>query len=342
MGNPSENKIKTEPANSTKGHEITDVLLIKEKVSPNSDKENEEDVVYELVENKNTRTKKVAETQTSYAEQIAQLQQTQASMALDLEDAFAASDELARELRKVKQTKKSSVTSYVALIIAGLALIIATIAAFFLGSLQSDITQLTTTIENLETRKHEEEDVKYLHARLDDLVIKTDRLLTEKVNSASQNKPNESESKPASLIADDNVIVKPKNNLPKTIKEIKTDKKAVQKKVDEKKNEKLNKPATPPVLEPKVSKNKSVVPKPKVKKEWTVALGSYKNASTAKKNARKYQQQGIPTTVIKVNAQGQVWHRLLTKAFASQQEATRYTAEVKRKLKIESVLVTKR
>ncbi len=341
MGNPSENKIKIEPEDSEKNDEITDVLLIKEDDSPDLNKD-DKDIVYTLVENQKPSTEENSETQMSYAEKIAQLQQVQDSMGLDLEDAFAASDELARELRKVKQTKKPSVTSYIALTIAGLALIITTIAALFLGSLQSDVTQLTTAIENLETRKHEEEDVKYIHARLDDLVIKTDRILAEKVDNALQNKPTEPDPKPVSSITNDEIVDKQKKDPLKTVINTETDKKVISNKVDKEKTTSLSKSSPPVVLKRPVSKNKSVTPKPKVKKEWAVALGSYKNASTAKKNAHKYQQQGIPTTVIKVNTQGQVWHRLLTKAFASQQEATRYTAEVKRKLKIESVLVTKR
>jgi cell division septation protein DedD len=342
MGNPSENKTKTEQEDSDKGDEITDVLLIKEDIPPDLDKEDEEDVVYELVENRNASTKEDSETQASYAEQIEQLQQTQASMALDLEDAFAASDELARQLRKEKQTKRSSVTSYVALTIAGLGLIIAAAAAFFSGSLQREVTQLTATIERLEVHKHKGDEIKYLHARLDDLAIKIDSLSVKKIETPAQNKPNESESKPVSLKTDDKVVAKPKKSPQKIIKETVVDKKVVQKKVDEKKTEKPSQPAVPPALDANALKKKPVVVKPKLKKEWAVALGSYKNASTATKNARKYQQQGVPTTVIKVNAQGQVWHRLLTKAFVSQQEAARYASKVKAKLKIESVLVTKR
>jgi len=342
MGNPSENKIKTELEDSDKSDEITDVLLIKENIPPNLNKEDEDDVVYELVEDLNANTKEDYETHASYAEQIEQLQQNQASMALDLEDAFAASDELARQLRKEKQTKRSSVTSYVALTIAGLGLIIGVAVAFFSGSLQREVTQLTAAIERLEVHKHEGDEIKYLHARLDDLAIKIDSLLVKKVETPAENKPNESEPKPVSLTADDKIAAKPKKSPQKIIKETATDKKVVPKKADEKKTEKSSKLAVPPVLDANALKKKPVDAKPKLKKEWAVALGSYKNVSTATRNARKYQQQGVPTTVIKVNAQGQVWHRLLTKAFSSQQEAAHYASKVKVKLKIESVLVTKR
>ncbi len=386
MGNPNENKIKTEQEDSDKGDEITDVLLIKEEIPSNLSKEDETDVVYELVENKTTVTKENSDPQESYDEQIEKLQQSQASIALDLEDAFAASDELARQLRKEKQTKRSSVASYLALTIAGIGLIIAAAVAFFSSNLQRDITELTATIERLKIHKHQEDETKYLHARLDDLAIKIDDILVEKVVLSSQNKPNQLDTKPTSLIVGDKVVAQPKNNLPKTLKETKTDKKVVQEKGNKQKDEKLNKPTIPPVLEPKVLKKnlpktlketqtdkkvvqekgneqkdeklnkpaiapalapkvlkkKPLVVKANVKKEWAVALGSYKNASTATKNARKYQQQGVPTTVIKVNALGQVWHRLLTKAFVSQQEAARYANKVKHRLKIESVLVTKR
>lgn len=342
MGNPSKNKIKTEQENSTKGDEIKDVLLVKEGNAPDLSKEDEENVVYELVENENVVTKEESETQVSYAEQIEQLQQIQASMALDLEDAFAASDELARQLRKEKQTKKSSATSYIALTIAGLGLIISAVAAFFSGSLQRDVTQLTSTIERLEVHKHEGDETKYLHARLDDLAIKYNSLLIKKVAVSAQNKLSNSAPKPILLKTDDNIEDKPKKSPQKIIKETIVDKKVVQKKADEKKTEKPNQLAVLPILETHPLKKKPIIAKPKLKKEWAVALGSYKNSLTATKNARKYQQQGVPTTVIKVNAQGQVWHRLLTKAFVSQQKAARYASEVKTKLKIESVLVTKR
>ena len=363
MGNPSENEIKIEQEGFDKGDEITDVLLIKEDTPSDLSKEDELDVVYELVENKMTITLDDSEDQKSYDEQIAQLQQTQASMALDLEDAFAASDELVRQLRKEKQTKKSSAISFIALTIAGLGLIVGVAAAFFSGSLQHDVRELTVAVERLEVHKHQGDETKYLHARLDDLAIKIDTLLVEKIETSSKNKVNESEPKPVSLIADDEAVAKSPQ---KIIKETVVDKKLVQKKADEKQTEK------PVAVKPKPKKEwvvknpekiiketvadkklvqkkadekkteKPVAVKSKPKKEWAVALGSYKNVSNATKNARQYQQQGIPTTVIKVNAQGQVWHRLLTKAFVSQQEAARYANEVKRRLKIDSVLVTKR
>ncbi|NOQ37188.1 MAG: hypothetical protein GQ569_15065 [Methylococcaceae bacterium] len=81
-----------------------------------------------------------------------------------------------------------------------------------------------------------------------------------------------------------------------------------------------------------VTKNKT--------KDWVVGLGSYKNAATAKEKASSYRKSGVPAIVVKVNAQGQVWHRVSTKSFNSKEEASAYSTQVKQKLNIKSTLVT--
>ncbi len=76
-------------------------------------------------------------------------------------------------------------------------------------------------------------------------------------------------------------------------------------------------------------------------KDWVVGLGSYKDEATANAKAKEYRTAGVPAAVIKVKANGEIWHRVSTRPFASKKEAQDYSEQVKSKLKIKSTLVTK-
>lgn len=385
MEKSTKNKTNIEPALVKKEHEITDVLPIKGDDSSDLNKENDRDIVYDLIEDQDAvpdDTSRIAVVEKSLKEQIKQLQQAQKSMTSQLKNALVVSDKLAKHLKKEKQGRQASVTSYVALTIAGLALIIGAAVAFFAGNLQRDVNTLITAVEQLSqpqqtNNKVSSADAKYIHARIDDLAIKIDNGLTGelavKTPTLLTNPPDKLEKEPLSSTTADEVPIETKTvatknletvakltptskNLPSTKTPL--DKTAVLKQPDEalspaiEKDNNEDKDLQAPikeVLQTQPSKNKSAnksVNKskatPSIKKNWVVGIGSYKNLVTATKNAHQYRKAGVPTTILKVNKQGQLWHRLLTKAFSSKQQATIYGEQVKRKLNIESILVIKR
>ncbi|MDQ7090541.1 MAG: SPOR domain-containing protein [Methylococcales bacterium] len=367
------NDTNTEQADK-EDDKITNVMPIKETNTSTSDHE-EDEVVYELIEEKSDQVENsavdessaadenLAADENSWQEQIKQLQETQALMALQLESAFTASDRLARQLKKERHARRASVTSYVALTMGGLALIIGATSAFFAGSLQRDVTELSTTISTLEQHKHPSDPInvastKYIHARLDDLAIKLNKVFAEQEATEKKAKLSSSVTNLPDKENKNKAVVKPKTITPPILettvpaKIIKLEDKTVKKNLTtepiakpptikpQEKKEPIRKPKVQTELIPDVIKNKPEI-KPVIKKEWVVALGSYKNSLTASKNANEYRKAGVPVVISKVNTQGQTWHRLLTKPFSSQQEATLYAERVKNQLKIESILVTK-
>ncbi len=360
MENSTKNKTTAKNQARTKEDEIKNVLLIKEQRETNESTGNDEDIVYELVENESINNE-------SLYEQIKQLQQNQESMAEQLNDAFAASNKLARQLKKERQVRRASMTSYVALTMASLALIIGIAAAFFTGSLQSEMTKLKNTIATLKNHQHQEKnitavDAKYIHARIDDLAIKLDKSLVENVNVQEiipSKKPQDNLIKQLDLLTtNDKPEIKnekPSTSNLSTTSELKppvltnllSKEKSIDKNANKEKrplinqDDNINKASDKLVLAPEVLKNK-IIKQPNTQKTWVVALGSYKNASTATRNANNYRNKGVTIIISKVNRQEQVWHRLLTKPFVSKQKASTYAEQVKRKLDIKTVWVIKR
>jgi hypothetical protein len=338
-------KNKTDNKQTTSKKEpITDVRLTKEH----------NNVVYDLIEETDNNTTVDA---SSLNEKIERLQHTQKSIALQLDDVVITVDKLTRQLKKEKQTRRASVTSYVALIMAGLALIIGLVVAFFVGSLQRDVNQLTAAVKQLEGLQTSSVDSQYIHAHRDDLALKIDSDLTKKeaiaTTTVSANKLNNL----ADQSVDNKIVATP---TPKFLTEATQLTSAPNQKSSLQNDAKLITAANQPsekILTSKtsetlpitsksqhssgLSKKKSII-NPPIKKNWNVSIGSYRNVHTATKNANQYRKAGIPTTIVKVNRQGYVWHRLLTKSLRSKYQATLYAEQVKRKLNIDSVLVIKR
>lgn len=100
-------------------------------------------------------------------------------------------------------------------------------------------------------------------------------------------------------------------------------------------------PIKPPAKTVTAENDKTTTETTQASKDWVVGLGSYKDEATANAKASEYRNAGVPATVIKVKANGEIWHRVSTRAFASKKDAQAYAEQMKSKLKIKSTLVTK-
>ena len=142
--------------------------------------ENKNDLVYELVEEDE------AIIENSHAEQIKQLQHTQKSIRHQLDDAFLDIDKLTRQFKKEKKTRQASLTSYIALMMAGIAFIIALGAVYFLSNSQEKVDTLARSIETLNDHNHTQTG-ESVHNQLEDLQLKVDNILDQQQSLASTN-----------------------------------------------------------------------------------------------------------------------------------------------------------
>ncbi len=138
--------------------------------TPDSLLGDEEDLVYELIEEEE------AITETSNVEEIKQLKHTQKSIRLQLDDAFLDIDKLARQFKKEKQARGTSLTSYIALMLAGIALILALGSIYFLSDAQESVDKLVRSIETLKNHNHTESG-ETIDSQIDDLKLKVDNLV---------------------------------------------------------------------------------------------------------------------------------------------------------------------
>ncbi len=125
--------------------------LHKSDQTPNPLLEDEDDMVYEL-------TDEDINTETASIEQIKQLQHTQKSIRLQLDDAFLDIDKLTRQFKKERQTRRASLTSYIALMIAGIALIMAVGSVYFLSDSQENVDNLVRSVDTLKKHNHTQQD----------------------------------------------------------------------------------------------------------------------------------------------------------------------------------------
>ena len=150
----------------------------------------ENDLVYELVEEEE------AIIESSHTEKIKQLQHTQKSIRHQLDDAFLDIDKLTRQFKKEKQTRQASLTSYIALMIGGVAFIIALGAVYFLSDSQEGVDKLTRSIETLKDHNHTKTGESF-SSQLEDLQLKVDNLVNQQKTLSSTN-----------TVATDNVAAK--------------------------------------------------------------------------------------------------------------------------------------
>ncbi len=74
---------------------------------------------------------------------------------------------------------------------------------------------------------------------------------------------------------------------------------------------------------------------------WSVNLISFKQDWYANRKAAEFSKQGVPTKVIPVQVKGQTWYRLSVSGFKSRDEASAYAARVKRTHNLDSVWIGK-
>ncbi|WP_431067345.1 SPOR domain-containing protein [Methylotuvimicrobium sp.] len=104
--------------------------------------------------------------------------------------------------------------------------------------------------------------------------------------------------------------------------------------------------ATAPPVKKAVSKKSAPVkrssPKPKAPSaSWSVNLISFKQDWYANRKAAEFSKQGVPAKVIPVQVKGQTWYRLSVSGFKSRDEASAYAARVKRTHNLDSVWIGK-
>lgn len=183
MATSRRNKNNREQDNQHPEEEITDVLLMDENDIPQ--KEKVDDVIYELVVEDKEAAADAAMTsdadKNNSSAEITSLKQSHNTMKQQMEKMVATSDKLAKELIRQRRSKQASITSYVALSMAGLALIIGLAAALFIANLHSDIKNHTDSIATLENHKHLAStnapvDAEGINARIDELSTKFDML----------------------------------------------------------------------------------------------------------------------------------------------------------------------
>lgn len=92
----------------------------------------------------------------------------------------------------------------------------------------------------------------------------------------------------------------------------------------------------------------AAVPKPVVKKppvvveeNWAVNLVAFKQDWYAKRKAEEYAGKGVSAHVVKADAKGETWYRLVVDGFKSQYDAAAYAARVKKTLNLDAVTVAK-
>ncbi len=108
---------------------------------------------------------------------------------------------------------------------------------------------------------------------------------------------------------------------------------------------KLAKATAPPVKKAASKKSAPVKrspPKPKAPSaSWSVNLISFKQDWYANRKAAEFSKQGVPAKVIPVQVKGQTWYRLSVSGFKSRNEASAYAARVKRTHNLDSVWIGK-
>lgn len=75
---------------------------------------------------------------------------------------------------------------------------------------------------------------------------------------------------------------------------------------------------------------------------WVINIASYANERVARRKLAQMQQQGVDVELVKAEVNGKTLYRARVFGFASRRAATAASAEIKSKLGLEEIWITKR
>ncbi len=260
----------------------------------------------------------------SFKQQITELS---SSTSTSQDNSYAKDiDSLQKEHRKIKKSliegdNKTPLVTYIALGIAIVALLVGGgLGAIGFGA-QSDVSDLTELVATLE-EEIEIITVKNPHSDIEKINKKISTLLTANDNLSKQIAETKKSIQSTHLKAVVDDLVEQNDHAQLAIDLLLA-------KVETLEKRKFVSAST--------KKFKKAVPKVK----WAVNLVSFKQEWYAKRKAAEFEKKGIPTVVMKVNVDGQIWFRLRVIGFKSKYEAAAYAVKVKKTLNLSSVWVTK-
>lgn len=105
-----------------------------------------------------------------------------------------------------------------------------------------------------------------------------------------------------------------------------------------------NEPAGVPVADqpvPRTAAPADEIPEP-VKGNWVINIASYANENIARRKLAQMQQQGVDVELVTAEVNGKAIYRARVFGFASRREASAASTEIKSKLGIEEIWITKR
>lgn len=232
------------------------------------------------------------------------------------------------QLKKAIKENQAQVPilTYVALGVAGVALLVGGGLGFVGYSAKSDVAELSELVGTLEeeaeilSQNQSKTDIdklaqnvgllkdqdEHINGQLDEINLRLERSTLKK--------------EVASLIEQNKTLQQEIAKMQKQVEDIATRKPQAVKTVEKKSVKKVvNKPVT---------------------QKWGVNLVSFKQGWYAKSKADEFKKKGVPADVLKVNIDGTDWYRLRVNHFRSKAEATNYANKVKKSLNLTSVWVT--
>ncbi|MFV1972850.1 MAG: SPOR domain-containing protein [Thiohalobacterales bacterium] len=105
-----------------------------------------------------------------------------------------------------------------------------------------------------------------------------------------------------------------------------------------------NEPAGVPVADqpvPRTAAPADEIPEP-VKGNWVINIASYANENIARRKLAQMQQQGVDVELVTAEVNGKTIYRARVFGFASRREASAASTEIKSKLGLEEIWITKR
>lgn len=338
---------------SVADEEIADVLLTEQNeaplaaalVEPESNKG--DDLIYELVvEPKSTATNEEALSENvNLNEQIEKLYREYEAINQQLEKSLVASQELTKQLEASKKVVK---TSYMAVAVAGLAVLLAVGGIVVEINLQRDVTDLQNSIAALTGQvavvkkeavlKNQEMDkrVAQLNTKVEQIfaadnlenVLQVTRELRKQVSALA--------SKNLAMMNIRNAADQPKEislpSLKLSAEQLQTPQKLAANQATEKSF------ATDAVKLAQGDKLASANngEHSDADGNWTVVFATLKNKKLAATTENKLKKAGIAVEIKEIKAKKHVWYRLEGKTFTNQQEAQTHAEQVRQTLGIKS------
>ncbi len=237
-------------------------------------------------------------------------------------------DELQKRQQKLtksiqESSAKPPMLTYVALGLGLLSLLTGGIMAAMGSGSRSEVAELTELVGTLEeeieilSANGSKEGVKQLDEKIKLLVAKDD-FLSKKLDEAN----NDSQTTFLKPVIDD------------LVKQTDSSKQSIELLVSKVEKLEKNKPL-------KVVKRKRVKKKGVAKSRWVVNLVAFRQKWYAANKLQEFKKKGVPADLIEVKVKGEKWYRLRVKGFKSKEKATTYSVDVKKKLNLGSVWVTK-